>query len=489
MKKVVLLPILLFWLNAILLAQTIPQDSLYLGQTLPGNTPVVFNLPINNGLRPIERIAISTDGRELYFGLLDTYPPNIQKTYCYKYQNDTWQGPFNLFENHMAPRLSANDSTIYMLNNCNDFSTTYFSVKGATAWSLPQKLLNTTQQTHYYQTTGLGNAYLSSNLLATPTQRDICKLNINGSDTLIQSLGLPINTTYDENDLYVADDESYLIFSRNKAGGGDMYLSFKKNNGKWTNPKKFDEPINHPGSTWEYGMFVSKDKQYLFYTSGGTTMSTYYTYWVKIDNIIDSMKLTNYTPYLNTAIPNQECTIGCNYNYTFPDTTFMDDDGNNTLTYSATLSNGSALPSWLNFDPLTRTFMGTPTCIGDYTIKVIASDTANATAFCIFNLKILNTVGNESDNKHGNNGYRLYQNNPNPFYLNTAIEFSLPQHERVWLGVYDATGTLRKNVFEGELNTGMHRFEFDASGLAAGAYFCVLKTNSFFDKKKMMVFM
>ena len=69
--------------------------------------------------------------------------------------------------------------------------------------------------------------------------------------------------------------------------------------------------------------------------------------------------------------------------------------------------------------------MGTPTCIGDYTIKVIASDTANATAFCIFNLKILNTVGNESDNKHGNNGYRLYQNNPNPFYLNTAMKTGL----------------------------------------------------------------
>ena len=68
----------------LLFAQGIPSDSLYLGQTPPGNIPKIFNLPVTGGLRPIERIAISSDGKEIYFGLLNTYPPSVQRTKCYK---------------------------------------------------------------------------------------------------------------------------------------------------------------------------------------------------------------------------------------------------------------------------------------------------------------------------------------------------------------------------------------------------------------------
>jgi VCBS repeat-containing protein len=46
------------------------------------------------------------------------------------------------------------------------------------------------------------------------------------------------------------------------------------------------------------------------------------------------------------------------------------------ITYSATLSNGGALPAWLSFNATTRTFTGTPPAgsNGDYSIKVIGSD-------------------------------------------------------------------------------------------------------------------
>ena len=267
-----------------LYAQAIPVDSLYLGQTPPVNVPKIFNLPITTGLRSVERIAISSDGKEIYYGALNTYPPTIQKTKCLKYLDNHWQGPFDVFDGYASPRLSVNDSTMYIQANINDFSTTYCSKRISSGWSTPVKLINTNQQTHYFQTTGLNNSYLSSNLPASPSQRDICRLVITGTDTLIQGLGVPINTTSDENDLFVADDESYLLFSRNSSGGGgDIYLSFKKDNGKWTNPKKFGDPINKPGYSWEYGQFISKDGKYLFFTRGGTAMSSYYIYWVKIE--------------------------------------------------------------------------------------------------------------------------------------------------------------------------------------------------------------
>jgi hypothetical protein len=470
-----------------LFAQEIPLDSLYLGQTPPGNIPKIFNLPLLGGLRPIERVAISSDGKEIYFGLLNTYPPSIQKTKCFIYLENHWQGPFDVFENQASPRLSINDSIMYTQTNINDFSTTYRSLKTDSGWCLPQKLLNVTQQTHYFQTTALNNSYVSSNLPATPNQRDICKLSINGTDTLIQSLGMPINTSYDENDLFVSDDESYLLFSRNiPGGGGDIYLSFKKVDGNWTNPKKLGEPINKPGYSWEYGMFVSKDTKYLFYTSGGTSMSSYYTYWVRIDNIIDSLRYTNFAPYLLNQIPNQTDSVGYNYNYTFPDTTFIDDDGNNTLTYSANLSNGNPLPAWLSFDPATRTFEGTPTEAININVKVTAMDSANANVSCTFAINVTIT-GVEETKEQLPESMELYQNYPNPFNPTTTIEFAIPNSEFVSLRIYDTLGKEVKEVFSGNLNAGNHSFEFDANNISSGVYFCVLKTSVFCKQRKMIV--
>ena len=84
--------------SSTLFAQEIPPDSLYLGQTLPGNIPKIFNLPVTSGHRPCERIAISSDGKEIYYGELNTYPPSSYRIRCYKYQDNKWQGPFNVFE-------------------------------------------------------------------------------------------------------------------------------------------------------------------------------------------------------------------------------------------------------------------------------------------------------------------------------------------------------------------------------------------------------
>ena len=80
-------------------------------------------------------------------------------------------------------------------------------------------------------------------------------------------------------------------------------------------------------------------------------------------------------PVVNKPIPNQVTTVGQNYIYTIPADTFTDADGDE-LTLSATLEDGSPLPAWLTFDPLTNTFSGTPAAgdVGTVTIKVSASD-------------------------------------------------------------------------------------------------------------------
>ena len=81
----------------------------------------------------------------------------------------------------------------------------------------------------------------------------------------------------------------------------------------------------------------------------------------------------NNAPTVANAISNQTATVGTVFNYAFPANTFADTDSD-TLTYTATKSDDSALPSWLSFAPATRTFSGTAADVGTVSVKVTASD-------------------------------------------------------------------------------------------------------------------
>ncbi len=87
--------------------------------------------------------------------------------------------------------------------------------------------------------------------------------------------------------------------------------------------------------------------------------------------------------------PNQSVEEGQPFSYQLPVDAFVDMDGD-VLTYSATLSDGSALPSWLSFDANTQTFSGTPSFddAGVLAIKVTAND-GQATASQTFTLDVL----------------------------------------------------------------------------------------------------
>ena len=81
-------------------------------------------------------------------------------------------------------------------------------------------------------------------------------------------------------------------------------------------------------------------------------------------------------PTVATAIPDQSATAGTAFSYVFPANTFSDADTGDTLSYTATKTDGTALPTWLAFAASTRTFSGTPQAAdaGTVSVKVIASD-------------------------------------------------------------------------------------------------------------------
>ena len=85
---------------------------------------------------------------------------------------------------------------------------------------------------------------------------------------------------------------------------------------------------------------------------------------------------TNAAPTVANAIPDQTATAGTAFSYAFLANTFADTDTGDTLAYTATKSDDTALPSWLSFAAATRTFSGTPTAadVGTVSVKVTASD-------------------------------------------------------------------------------------------------------------------
>ncbi len=100
----------------------------------------------------------------------------------------------------------------------------------------------------------------------------------------------------------------------------------------------------------------------------------------------------NHAPQLSGALPNQEAVVDNPFLYTFSGSTFLDSDGH-SLTYNATQLSGNALPNWLSFNPLLRSFSGTPASAdkGVVFIKVRADDPYDGDGEGTFGITISDT--------------------------------------------------------------------------------------------------
>ncbi|MBX5156363.1 DUF4082 domain-containing protein [Rhizobium sp. NZLR8] len=100
----------------------------------------------------------------------------------------------------------------------------------------------------------------------------------------------------------------------------------------------------------------------------------------------------NDAPVLAVQTVAQNATVGSAFSFVLPTTTFTDVDSGETLTYSATAADGTALPAWLSFNATTRTFSGTPTASGTYGVKVTATDLGGLAANESFNVAVSATA-------------------------------------------------------------------------------------------------
>jgi hypothetical protein len=328
-----------------------------------------------------------------------------------KYENNHWTSPdtvsFSTTRSAEEAIYSPDGQRVYYYayNPPNPIggSDLCYSVKNGSVWSEPINLgmpLNTTQDEYHPCFVADSSVYFEN------AAGKICYSKYqNGA--YLPRIVLP--SMFNDPNMawgnpYVSPNESYFIFNSSRPGGfggTDLYISYKKIDGSWTNPKNLGNLINT--ATSESGSEITDDTLYMTYVSNNNI------FWVG-SNFIDSLKYTNFIPYILNLIPNQTATKGEPFTFTISDSTFIDDDGNNTLTYHAKLTSGSPLPAWLTFDTITGTFTGTPSNIETLYIRVTAIDTAGAQAATNFKIMVNNPVSIDQINGQ-HDGVRIY---PNP---------------------------------------------------------------------------
>jgi hypothetical protein len=79
-------------------------------------------------------------------------------------------------------------------------------------------------------------------------------------------------------------------------------------------------------------------------------------------------------------------------------------------------------------------------------------------------------------------------NFPNPFNPTTTVSFTLPVRTKVDLIIYNAIGQeVIRLVKDKLLDAGSYEYDWDASQLPSGIYFCRLRTREYTHTQKMML--
>jgi len=81
--------------------------------------------------------------------------------------------------------------------------------------------------------------------------------------------------------------------------------------------------------------------------------------------------------------------------------------------------------------------------------------------------------------------FELSQNYPNPFNPSTTIEFSIPEGSQVSLKIYNSLGQEINTLVNRFMEAGVHKINFDATGLISGMYFYRLDAGEFNQVRKM----
>lgn len=256
----------------------------YFGQSKPSTTPIVFAPGIVSQSDRYEfGCTLSKDGKQFYFGVSGNDKSEI---YYSSYENGQWSKEKNMFPgdsiSYNDPMFSADENRIYFISDKpleaggkkKDIDLWYVE-KNNNEWSDPINVgvpINNHLDQYYSSFSSEGTLYFGSKDISPEAPRyafDIYKSAfVDGQFKTPVKLPDAINTDRYEADVFIAPDESYMIFCsirKDGLGEGDLYISHKDENGNWKQAKNMGALIN--SDKHELCPYVSPDGQYFFYTS------------------------------------------------------------------------------------------------------------------------------------------------------------------------------------------------------------------------------
>jgi uncharacterized repeat protein (TIGR03803 family) len=255
----------------------------YLGETPPGDEPVVFGRgAVSVEGKNTHALQFSPDGRMLIFS---RYPDRT--SYVMRRGPDGWSQPERTSFTGKEVSFDAASRRLYFYAGGGDLFWVRYSDDG---FSEPTRLgakINTPEAEYYSNITARGNLFFSRNskwdqgrLMIAPPAGDDFAAPVD--------LGDQVNRGGASHG-FVAPDESYILFNSPRTGShtkNDIWVTFRESSGAWSAPVNLGPRINFDAAAAMLCPTVSPDGKYLFFTrlqleQGGTGL----VYWVSMATI------------------------------------------------------------------------------------------------------------------------------------------------------------------------------------------------------------
>jgi hypothetical protein len=272
----------------------------YLGQTPPGDIPVVFAPGIVSDDYQQHGIpSFSPDGNQVLWQtnreLKNEKEEWLSNSYSMRRIENRWSAPEVSPYGNM-PFFSPNGNRIYFGDNDNGIG---YVDKVESGWSMPKSLglvarFPELKNTFYPSVSSNGTIYFMGNAPGLWNNLGIYRAEfVNGEYTKPELLPPSINAPGGLRNWapYIAPDESFLIFCStrgvSKYDQGDLFISFRKPDGGWTDPMNMGAPINT--DQMERFSTLSPNGKFLFFTRD--VLPDYYedVFWVSA-SVIDRLK-------------------------------------------------------------------------------------------------------------------------------------------------------------------------------------------------------
>lgn len=254
----------------------------YLGQKAPGLTPERFATGTVSTEKSELNSVFSPDGKEFYFAVQNG--PMKWTIQVMKQENGRWSKPLpasfsgqysdvDLFISADGKRLLYSSNRPLQENGAakKDFDI-WMVERDSDGWGKPVNLgepVNSKDSEFYPALTEGGTLYFQSQRPDSLGSKDVYRSQpVDGKYEKIENLGAAINSSLSEGAALIAPKEDFLILSVDRPDGfgqGDLYVSFRDAEGRWTPLKNMGNLIN--SQHHENCPVLSPDGKFLFYTS------------------------------------------------------------------------------------------------------------------------------------------------------------------------------------------------------------------------------